>query len=87
MTLSVTGLHMPEIRESGVYFVESLTQELVHPLYGWNQGHYVIDSTNIVTKVHQASSRTIAVPQALLAAPSLSDFKQQIRNILGTTAP
>jgi len=87
MTLSVTGLRMPELNESGVYFVESLTQELVHPLYGWSQGHYLISSAKKVLRVQQSSPGLVASPQALLTALSLSEFKQQIRNILGTTAP
>ena len=85
MTLSVTGLLMPDLQESGVYFVETLTREQIHPLYGWSQGHYIIDSKNHVSNVQQVSPGTIASRQALVTAPLLSDFKQQIRSILSAT--
>ena len=44
---------MPESGESGIYFVESLTRVQVHPLVGWEQGHFLLASqaggTTIVT--------------------------------------
>lgn len=52
-TLQVSDLHMPESGESGIYFVESLTRVQVHPLVGWEQGHFLLASqaggTTIVT--------------------------------------
>ena len=41
-TLQVSDLHMPGLDESGIYFVESLTQAQVHPLVGWDQGHFLL---------------------------------------------
>ena len=37
--LSVSEMHMPVLNERGIYFVESLQRNQVHPLYGWSQGH------------------------------------------------
>ena len=43
VALRVSDLHIPELGEQGIYFVESLSQPLVNPLMGWHQGHYLID--------------------------------------------
>ena len=40
--LSVSNMHMPELHEHGIYFVESPGRNLVQPLYGWSQGHLKI---------------------------------------------
>jgi len=40
--LSVSDMHMPELHEHGIYFVESPGRNLVQPLYGWSQGHLKI---------------------------------------------
>ena len=41
--LSVSDMHMPVLNERGIYFVESLQRNQVHPLYGWSQGHLRIE--------------------------------------------
>lgn len=41
--LRVTDQFPPRLGEEGIYFVESLQQGQVHPLYGWSQGHYLIE--------------------------------------------
>ena len=40
--LEVDGIVPPEPGERGVYFVESLSNPPVHPLYGWDQGHFMV---------------------------------------------
>lgn len=42
--LHVTDMQMPELGESGIYFVESLLQSQVHPLVGWAQGHFLLQT-------------------------------------------
>ena len=42
--LSVSNMHMPELYEQGIYFVESPERNLVQPLYGWSQGHLKIET-------------------------------------------
>lgn len=39
----VSDLHYPKRDEHGIYFVESLTRHQVHPLYGWAQGHFIVE--------------------------------------------
>jgi len=41
-TLRVGDLHLPEVGETGIYFVESPGRRQVHPLYGWSQGHFIV---------------------------------------------
>jgi len=41
--LSVSNMHMPLMQERGIYFVESPARTQVHPLYGWSQGHLLIE--------------------------------------------
>jgi hypothetical protein len=40
--LRVEGLRLPRIGEEGVYFVERLGRSQVHPLYGWDQGRFLV---------------------------------------------
>lgn len=80
-TLTVSDMRMPEVGENGIYFVESLSKQQVNPLYGWHQGHYLILPENPcgvekVTPVTQSKS-------ALTFAPTLKDFKRNLKNILG----
>ncbi len=43
LRLSVPGLIQPRVGERGVYFVASLSRAYLNPLYGWGQGHFVIE--------------------------------------------
>ncbi len=42
----VSGLTLPLLDEEGIYFVESLNRNLVNPLLGWSQGHFIIQEDN-----------------------------------------
>src|SRR5262245_17132715 len=42
LELTVADMRFPKVGEGGVYFVESLKRKQVHPLYGWQQGHFLI---------------------------------------------
>lgn len=41
-TVAVDGLVYPTIDEQGIYFVETLRENLINPLLGWSQGHFLI---------------------------------------------
>lgn len=85
LTLSVSDMRMPEIRERGIYFVESLTQELVHPFYGWHQGHYLIvtDPANLQEKVVSLVEDPNTLKALTITAPTVNNFKQNVRDIIG----
>lgn len=40
-TMTIEGSEMPDKGESGIYFVSSTTRQLVNPLVGWSQGHFL----------------------------------------------
>ena len=42
--MHVTDLQIPLLGETGLYFVETLSQTQVNPLVGWAQGHYLIET-------------------------------------------
>jgi hypothetical protein len=47
LSLRVSDLRMPVVGEKGIYFVESLQRRQVNPLYGWEQGHFLITRNSI----------------------------------------
>lgn len=81
MTLEVHDLRMPVLNEKGIYFVESMDKELTNPLYGWQQGHYLVikDTVTGVEKVMSVIGRR----SELVVAPTVNDFKRSIRSELG----
>lgn len=71
--LEVNGSRIPELGESGVYFVESLTQDLINPLLGWSQGQYLIQTEDGVEQVTSVDARpivSVAAPRSAAAAAS-----------------
>lgn len=42
LTMVVSDMKVPRVGERGIYFVESLGRSQVHPLYGWSQGHFLV---------------------------------------------
>jgi hypothetical protein len=42
VTMAVSDMKVPQVGERGIYFVESLERSQVHPLYGWSQGHFLV---------------------------------------------
>ena len=43
VTRAVSDMQFPEKGEHGIYFVESLERTQVNPLYGWSQGHFIVE--------------------------------------------
>ena len=44
--LNVSDSTLPELGEAGIYFVESLERFQVNPLYGMDQGHFLVLESN-----------------------------------------
>ncbi|MGV6827535.1 MAG: hypothetical protein ACWA5Q_11225 [bacterium] len=44
LMMQVTDMHMPEMGERGIYFVENPSARSVHPFTGWDQGHFLLES-------------------------------------------
>lgn len=85
ITLEVSDMKMPEIGERGVYFVENIGEQQIHPLFGWQQGHYLV-----ITNQKTGQEMVIPVQQdnlkrrslMLQEGPNYEDFKRNIRNVL-----
>ena len=85
ITLKVTNMRMPEIGERGIYFVENITEQQINPLFGWQQGHYLVITS-------QKTGQDMVVPAQqenwkgrslmLQEGTDLEDFKRNIRNVL-----
>lgn len=43
-TMRIEGMKIPAIGEEGVFFVERLARLQVHPLFGWDQGRFLVRS-------------------------------------------
>jgi hypothetical protein len=58
--LEVSHMQIPGQGETGFYFVESLAMNLVHPLVGWAQGHFLIEQASAgEARVHTADNRPV----------------------------
>lgn len=42
ISMQVTEMSYPAVGEHGIYFVENPAGRQVHPLYGWDQGHFIV---------------------------------------------
>lgn len=87
LTLKVSDMRMPDIGEWGVYFIETLSEQQVHPLIGWQQGHYRViknPQTGQERVVSDQESETGTRSRALLfqQGTDLEEFKQEIRGIV-----
>ena len=87
ITLEISDMRMPEVDERGIYFVETLTKQQIHPFFGWQQGHYLV-----ITNRQTGIDTVVPVEQKALKSPSraahpltLEGFKQNIRNAMGKT--
>jgi hypothetical protein len=60
-TLSLADMRIPAVGETGIYFVESLTQIQAHPLVGWSQGHFLelVDGATRVPRVFTPAGRAV----------------------------
>ena len=78
--MEVSGLRIPSPNEEGIYFVESVNRNLVNPLLGWSQGHYLIYEQNGERRVSTVNDRPVtdvlstqSVPVALRRPVSVID--------------
>ncbi|MGD9080628.1 MAG: hypothetical protein PVG96_14875, partial [Desulfobacterales bacterium] len=43
-TVRIANMQYPKLDEKGIYFVKSLARQYSNPLYGWKQGHFLIET-------------------------------------------
>ncbi len=78
--MTVSDMRMPEVDEEGIYFVENLSVQQVHPLCGWHQGHYLV-----LPDPSGGEERVVPVqkdPSAMTVAPAVNEFKQAVREVM-----
>ncbi len=69
--MEVSGLRMPNPDEEGIYFVESVYRNLVNPLLGWSQGHYLIYEINGKRRVRTVSERPVTDILSIQSVPTV----------------
>lgn len=67
--VEVSGLVIPGDGEQGIYFVETLNTDMVNPLLGWSQGHYLIVDDNGVRRINTVDHRPVVDVQPVSAIP------------------
>jgi len=87
ITMKVSGMLMPGVGETGIYFVDALANEPVHPLLGWSQGHYLVETDSAdIQRVVPAFPETIDADDSdqralkFELAPDIDAFKDMIRD-------
>ena len=48
----VGNIKYPKLDEKGIYFVNSLARQYPNPLYGWKQGHFLIETDPHTSREH-----------------------------------
>ena len=72
LTLSISDMEIPKHGERGIYFVEQIAKRQVHPLYGWNQGRFLIlNDRDGHTRIHTAKGKPIR-SVGKIAVPSVA---------------
>jgi hypothetical protein len=74
-TVQVAGMQYPKLGEKGIYFVKSLTRQYAHPLCGWKQGHFLLETDPYTSREHVMTADRqpvtgISLEKAPLKAPS-----------------
>ncbi len=67
--VQVSGMRIPEMAEQGVYFVESMSRDLINPLIGWSQGHFIIHDDNGTRRISTAGNQPVIEVEAVSAIP------------------
>ena len=68
-TVLVNGLSIPQPGEQGIYFVESTANELINPLVGWSQGHFVIKESGGKRMVFTSNLKPVVGIQSVSSIP------------------
>jgi hypothetical protein len=68
--VQVSGMRIPEMDEQGIYFVESMSQDLINPLIGWSRGHFIIVDDNGTRRISTADNQPVLDVEAVSSIPS-----------------
>ena len=85
-TTKVHGLTVPEPGEQGVYFVESTSENLVNPLVGWSQGHFIIKEIDGKRVIYTNGHNPVIDIQSVSSIPPLIKRPNAILDEISSTA-
>lgn len=78
LTMAVSDMQVPQVGEHGIYFVESLDRSQVHPLYGWSQGHFIVETDHTGTdRVMTSRKQSVTGVEFGRPAEQVSSSKQK----------
>ena len=83
--MEISGLRIPSPNEEGIYFVESVNRNLVNPLLGWSQGHYLIYEESGERRVSTVNDRPVTDVLSTQSVPVA--LRRPVSVIDGDTAP
>ncbi|NQV70078.1 MAG: hypothetical protein HQ498_08640 [Pseudohongiella sp.] len=81
--VQVSGLRIPQLGEQGIYFVESTSRDLINPLLGWSQGHFIIVEDNGVRRISTVDNKPVTEVESVTAIPAA--IKKPLAVIEGNT--
>jgi hypothetical protein len=67
--VEVSGLVIPKDGEQGIYFVKSTSRNLLNPLLGWSQGHFLIHEVLGERRMRTIDQKPIIQIQAVSSIP------------------
>lgn len=67
--VQVSGLRIPKEGEQGIYFVDSLNRNLINPLIGWSQGHFIIVEEDGDRRISTVDEKPVTDVQSVAAIP------------------
>ena len=67
--VEVSGLVIPKYGEQGIYFVESTSRNLINPLLGWSQGHFIIQEVLGQRRMRTIDQKPVIQIQAVSSIP------------------
>lgn len=68
-TVRVSGLTIPSEGEHGIYFVESLNLDLINPLLGWSQGHFIIIDRDREARISTVDHKPVIRVESVVEIP------------------
>jgi len=73
--IEAEGMQYPKLGEEGIYFVEKLGRELINPLVGWSQGHFLVKSDNSGNQIIMTNAEKPVMALSNKTAPSNTSQK------------
>ena len=81
--VQVSGMRIPEMAEQGIYFVESMSRDLINPLIGWSQGHFIIVDDDGTRRISTPGNQPVLDVEAVSSIPS--SIKKPLSIVEGKT--